>query len=91
MVVFEWDERKANANQLKHGVSFEEAKSVFNDPLSITIVDEAHSEVEERWLELGVSCFGRLLVVWYTEKSEVIRIIGSRKAMQVEQEAYERS
>ena len=91
--VFEWDEMKANRNVTKHGVTFEEAKTIFNDPFSLTIADPDHSHDEERWLDIGLSAEGRLLVVWYTEDSEVIRIIGSRKARKSEEEvyAYERS
>jgi len=67
---FEWDEEKAQRNQLKHGVSFEEGKTIFNDPFAITIPDPAHSQQEERWIDVGFSAEGRLLVVWYTERSD---------------------
>jgi uncharacterized DUF497 family protein len=87
-LAFEWDEEKANRNDAKHGVTFEEAKTVFNDPFAITVPDPDHSDEEERWLDIGLSAQGRLLVVWYTERSERIRIIGSRKATKAEERAY---
>jgi uncharacterized DUF497 family protein len=87
-LVFEWDEEKAKSNEAKHGVTFEEAKTVFNDPFAVTISDPDHSDEEERWLDIGLSAEGRVLVVWYTERSERIRIIGSRKATKKEERAY---
>jgi uncharacterized DUF497 family protein len=87
-LVFEWDEAKARTNEIKHGVTFDEARTVFNDPFSISIPDPEHSEEEERWLDLGLSNQGRLLVVWYTESDENIRIIGSRLATRTEAESY---
>jgi hypothetical protein len=87
-LVFEWDEAKSRGNAAKHGVTFEEAKTVFNDPFSLTIPDPDHSEEEERWLDMGLSHLGRLLVVWYTESGETIRIIGSRLATKSEAESY---
>lgn len=84
-LVFEWDEEKASRNETKHGVTFEEAKTVFNDPFAITIHDPDHSDEEERWLDVGLSAEGRLLVVWYTERSERIRIIGYRKTTKTEE------
>lgn len=88
-MIFDWDEVKARANEEKHGVSFEEARTVFNDPLALTIPDRAHGEGEQRWLDLGVSAAGRLLVVWYTERRGWIRIIGCRKATKTERASYE--
>jgi uncharacterized DUF497 family protein len=87
--VFEWDEEKAQSNESKHGVSFFEAKTVFNDPFTLTIPDSVHSVGEERWLEIGLSISGRLLVVWYTERDDRIRIIGSRIATSAELRTYE--
>ena len=87
-LVFEWDEEKASRNETKHGVTFEEAKTVFNDPFAITVHDPDHSDEEERWLDVGLSAGGRLLVVWYTARSERIRIIGSRKATKTEERTY---
>ena len=87
-LVFEWDEAKADCNKAKHGITFEEAKTVFNDPFSMTVSDPDHSDQEERWVDIGLSAEGRLLVVWYTERGEKIRIIGSRKATRGEERAY---
>jgi len=87
-LVFEWDEEKAKRNEVKHGVTFDEAKTIFNDPFAMTISDPNHSDEEERWLDIGLSAGGRILVVWYTERSERIRIIGSRKATKSEERAY---
>lgn len=86
---FAWDDSKALINAQKHGVSFEEAATVFADPLSLTIVDEAHSEVEDRFIDIGESSGGRLLVVVYTEQDETIRIISCRLATKAERRAYE--
>jgi len=88
-MIFEWDENKAHINRKKHGVSFDEAVSVFRDPLSITVADPAHSETEYRFLDIGMSDQGRLLVVSYTERASSIRIISSRLALPVERKAYE--
>lgn len=88
-MIFEWDEAKARANEEKHGVSFEEARTVFNDPFALAVPDPVYGRREERWLELGISAAGRLLVVWYTERRGRIRIIGCRKATKTERTAYE--
>ncbi len=71
-LVFEWNEEKVKRNAAKHGVSFEEAKTVFNDPFAMTVSDTGHSAKEERWLDIGLSIEGKLLVVWYNESSERI-------------------
>jgi uncharacterized protein len=86
---FEWDEEKASSNERKHGVSFQEAKTVFNDPYSITIPDPAHSLTEDRWIDIGLSVSSRILYVVYTERSDVIRIISSRPATPRERKVYE--
>jgi uncharacterized DUF497 family protein len=88
---FEWDESKALMNEQKHGVSFDEAVTVFEDPLSLTIVDEAHSEEEDRFIDIGESSSGRLLVVVYTERDETIRIINCRQATSAERRTYEQA
>lgn len=88
-LTFEWDEDKAEENLKKHGVGFEEAKTIFNDPFSITIYDNEHSSNEERYVDIGLSLKGRLIVVSYTERKENIRIISSRKATKKEQKIYE--
>ena len=86
---FEWDEAKADANLHKHGIGFEEAQTVFHDPRAITIFDDLHSGDEDRFVDIGLSTYGRLLVVVYTERSERIRIISSREATSVERQQYE--
>jgi uncharacterized DUF497 family protein len=86
---FDWNEEKANRNWRNHKVSFEEATTVFNDPLAITIGDPEHSIQENRYIDIGRSSRGRVLVVVYTEKEKVIRIISSRLATRKEREEYE--
>jgi uncharacterized protein len=88
---FEWDDEKDQSNQQKHGIAFDEAKTVFNDPRSITIADEAHSDEEDRYLDLGISTRGRLVVVSYTERDSNIRIISCRRATKAERKAYEQA
>lgn len=88
-LAFEWDEQKAELNYRKHRVSFEEAQTVFRDPNSITILDSEHSIEEERYIDIGLSERGRILVVVYTERQEKIRIISSRKATTKEMQIYE--
>ena len=87
---FEWDPRKAAANLRKHGVSFEDAQSVFADERARVIDDPDHSADEDRFLLLGLSSSLRLLVVahCYREAGSVIRIISARKAMRAEQRFY---
>ena len=87
-LLFEWDEDKAKRNVAKHGIAFEEGKTVFNDPFAVTILDPEHSLHEDRWLDIGLSIMGRLLVVCYTERDERIRIIGCRKATLSERRVY---
>lgn len=87
---FDWDERKASVNQSKHGVSFEEARTVFFDERARLIDDPDHSEDEERFILLGLSSTLRLLVVCHCYRSEgnVIRIISARKATVSESKSY---
>jgi uncharacterized DUF497 family protein len=88
-LTFEWDEQKAEQNLRKHKVSFEEAKTVFGDAFSITIPDPQHSGSESRYVDIGYSSQGQLLVVVYTEREPNIRIISCRRATQRERRAYE--
>jgi uncharacterized DUF497 family protein len=88
---FEWDREKARANLSKHGVSFEEAMQAFLDPLSVTILDPDHSEGEDRFVLLGESRSGRLLVVVHTERGTAIRVISARRATRRERRAYEQA
>ncbi|NJN88760.1 MAG: BrnT family toxin [Leptolyngbyaceae cyanobacterium SL_7_1] len=86
---FEWNKNKAASNLVKHGVSFEEAKTVFEDPLYIDFYDPDHSEVEERYLIVGVSNRRRLLIVSYTERRDATRLISAREVTRTEREMYE--
>ena len=87
--IFDWDPAKALANLKKHGVSFEEAVSVFADPLSLNMPDPLHSEDEQRFLVLGVSTQNRILVVAYAERGDRTRIISARTATRRERHGYE--
>lgn len=91
MLTFEWDANKAGSNLAKHGVSFEEAATVFGDPRSITIPDPAHSRTETRFIILGRSHRERLLVVIHTERGDSIRVISARRASRHERKDYEKS
>ena len=86
---FEWDNKKANINKQKHGITFEEASTAFADVFSITIDDPLHSEDEDRLILIGQSKESRTLVVVHLEKTNVIRIISARKATKHEQRFYE--
>ena len=86
---FEWDDRKADANARKHGVTFSEAMTVFADPLSLTARDPDHSDTEDRYVTMGMSADGRLLVVSHTDRGERVRIISAREASGRERRAYE--
>ena len=86
---FEWDPEKAAANIRRRRVSFNEAATVLEDPLSTTFPDEAHSEGEIRFVTVGVSQRGRLLVVAHTERNDTIRIISARRATRRERAFYE--
>jgi len=86
---FEWDAEKAITNFAKHGVSFEEAVTVFGDPLAITVSDPDHSSGEERWMTMGVSLQQRMLVIWHTDRGDAVRLIGARLATPAERRAYE--
>ena len=86
---FQWNPRKDRTNQHKHGVGFREAATVFEDLLSTTFLDPDHSLSEERFLTIGASAVGRILVIAHTEYDEVIRIISARPATRREREFYE--
>ena len=86
---FEWDQEKERKNQKKHRVSFSEASTIFADPLELTIADPDHSHEEFRFLSVGRSALGNLLLVSYKEKEENrIRIISARKATRQEKRQY---
>lgn len=86
---FEWNPDKAALNLEKHGVSFQEATTVFNDPLSVTFPDPDHSVGENRYVIIGMSGFGQLLVIAHTDRGEKLRIISARKATRQERRFYE--
>ncbi len=86
---FDWHPDKARTNLAKHQVSFQEAATVFEDPLSITFPDPKHSRGEERWVIIGQSANGRLLFVAHTDRANLTRIISAREATRREQRIYE--
>ncbi|MBN1830695.1 MAG: BrnT family toxin [Deltaproteobacteria bacterium] len=90
---FEWDPKKAKENQTKHDVAFDEAATVFRDSKALSVFDPDHSQTEDRWVTMGISEKGRLLIVIHTflEENEIevtIRIISGRKATQQETKRY---
>ncbi|MDQ2776189.1 MAG: BrnT family toxin [Acidobacteriota bacterium] len=93
---FEWDDVKAVANARKHGVSFDNARTVFKDPLLLTVADLDHSENEERWFSVGRADNGSVLSVaylWFEAEPSItkIRVISARKATRTEMRQYEES
>jgi len=93
-LIFEWDNFKARANLKKHKISFEEAKTIFNDPFLVTYLDDEHSDDENRFISIGLSLNSRVLLVVHTEHEEqidtiLIRIISCRKATPLERSIYE--
>jgi uncharacterized DUF497 family protein len=88
-LLFEWDKRKALANRKKHGITFEEASTVFSDPLSLTIPDPVHSSGEDRYISIGTSAESKLIVIVHTDRQNMIRIISARKATGNEKRQYE--
>jgi uncharacterized protein len=88
-VRFEWSPEKALWNLQKHGVSFAEASTVFGDALAATIADRKHSEVELRFITMGMSAEGRLIVVAHCDAEETTRIISARRAIRKERKRYE--
>lgn len=87
---FSWDRRKSAANEAKHGVKFEEAASVFRDSTAAVFDDDRHSEDEYREVIIGHSERLRLLIISFTERDDIIRIISARKTTKSEQSDYER-
>src|SRR5688500_16094954 len=88
---FEWDHKKAAANRRKHGVTFEEATTVFGDPLAAIFVDEGHSRSELRAIMIGSSDVNRLLVVRVTDRAGRLRILSARRATKRERRDYEQN
>lgn len=87
---FVWDREKAARNHRKHGLSFEEACTAFGDPLSVTIPDPDHSDEEDRFVLMGQTSGGLLVVVVHTERGDNIRIVSARRATRAERRTYER-
>ncbi len=87
---FEWNQDKAKNNLSKHKVSFEEEKTVFDDPFFIDFFDPDHSDVEDRFIIVGQSHQNRLLIVSFTERSNTIRIISAREVTPIEKDDYEK-
>jgi uncharacterized DUF497 family protein len=88
-LTFEWDAKKARLNLAKHGVSFEEAATAFGDDRSVTIPDPLHSLTEERFVTIGASDKGKILVVVATERGDILRLISARPAGRRERKQYE--
>lgn len=86
---FDWDPEKAESNLRKHGVSFEEASTVFGDPLALLMTDPDHSAKEERYILLGMSLRQRLMVMTFAERPPMTRIISARMATRTERRKYE--
>jgi uncharacterized DUF497 family protein len=86
---YEWDENKAGANLIKHGVAFDEAETVFDDPLYVDFYDPDHSVSENRYIIIGESYKQRLLFVSYTERGDIVRLISAREATPSEKKGYE--
>lgn len=87
--IFEWDDTKATGNISKHGVSFEEARTVFEDAFAITVRDMNHSASEDRFATIGLSLVSRVLLVIHAERGDRIRLISARKATPSERRDYE--
>jgi hypothetical protein len=85
---FEWDSDKASQNVEKHHVSFEEAATVFDDPMFITVIDDEHSIDEERYITIGLSSRGRLLMLAHVDRKDYVRIISARRATKKEKQFY---
>jgi uncharacterized DUF497 family protein len=88
---FSWDPAKAAANSSKHGVTFDEALTVFDDPLTRIFDDEAHSVDELREVAVGYSSRGRLLMVFFTERVDAVRIFSAREVTKRERRDYEKN
>jgi uncharacterized DUF497 family protein len=86
---FEWDDAKSEANERKHGLPFAEAMTVFADPLALTGYDPRHSDDEDRYITMGTSEAGRLLIVSHTDRGDKVRLISAREASRRERRDYE--
>ena len=88
---FDWDENKARLNLTNHDISFDEAKTIFDDPLYVDFFDPDHSDSENRYLRFGMSDQHRLLLVSHTERGDTLRIISARLATKNERKTYEQA
>ena len=88
---FEWDDDKARSNEQKHGITFEEASTVFGDPLAVIFDDPEHSDEEPREIVVGYSNHSRLLIVSFTHREPAVRIVSARRATPRERDKHERS
>ena len=88
-MTFEWDPAKARRNRRKHRVLFEEAATVFGDPLALTYPDPDHSALEQRFITIGMSSTKKILIVAHVDRDENVRIISARKATPLERKQYE--
>ncbi|HTS17550.1 MAG TPA: BrnT family toxin [Verrucomicrobiae bacterium] len=86
---FEWDPHKAERNRRKHGVSFHEAATIFGDPMAVTYHDPDHSVAEDRFVTVGTSRAGRVLIVAHTDRGDNVRIVSARKTTRRERKHYE--
>jgi hypothetical protein len=89
VIDFEWDPSKAKENLRKHGVSFDEGATIFRDPLGITIYDPDHSHQENRYITIGSSSNGRVIMVAHTDRYGRTRVINARELTRKERKAYE--
>jgi len=89
MVNFEWDPGKARQNRREHRIPFQEAATIFGDPLAVTYPDPDHSTSEQRFITVGMSSVGRVLIVAHVDRNENVRIISARKTTQRERKHYE--
>ena len=88
-MTFEWDQQKAQSNLVKHGISFKQAQTVFDDPLYVDFYDPDHSQNENRYIIIGASSMGHILLVSYTERGNITRIISARKVTKQEFKTYQ--
>ena len=88
-MTFEWDQQKEQSNLVKHNVSFKEAQTVFDDPLYVDFYNPDHSQNENRYIIIGASSMGHILLVSYTERGNITRIISARKVTKQEFKAYQ--
>jgi hypothetical protein len=94
-VKYEWNDKKAKSNKVKHGVAFDEATSIFDDPFHLSVFDKRYDDYEERWITIGLTSKDRVIVVAHVyffdeDGNELMRIISARKSTKKEREQYEK-